>query len=70
MALQMSNATNAVSNKGVNDIITKLQSQIDGILKVVEGQEYNDFMTTIENNCSHKIIYHRPFYFLLSYLSN
>lgn len=52
MALQMSNATNAVSNKGVDNIIIKLQDQIDAILRAVEGPEYKEFMTVVENNWS------------------
>ena len=52
MALDMSRATNAVSNKGVQEMITTLQTQIKGVYEAMLGPEYNTFLNVVDQNWS------------------
>ncbi len=52
MALDMSRATNAVSQKGVQEMITTLQTQIKGVYEAMLGPEYNTFLNVVDQNWS------------------
>lgn len=52
MGLGMSNATHARSRSGSDQIINHVKADIDNIIKVLDGPEYDELLKQVKNNWS------------------